>query len=34
LEQALAGGEIDLEKLEAIQYSEDKRGKGKKKKVR
>lgn len=31
LEQALAGGEIDLEKLESMQYSDEKRTKGKKK---
>lgn len=35
LEQALAGEEIDLEKLEAMQHSDDKKSsKGKKKKVR
>jgi hypothetical protein len=33
LEEALAGGDIDMEKLESLQYSEEKKGKLKKKKA-
>jgi hypothetical protein len=33
LEEALAGGDIDLQKFESMQYSEDKRQKTKKKRT-
>jgi hypothetical protein len=33
LEEALAGGDIDLQKFESMQYSEDKRQKAKKKRT-